>query len=146
MPANWKHLLTAALLTSASIASHAATPQETVTAFHAALAAGDQSKASAFLAPDLLIFESGSVERSREEYTSHHMNEDIAFSRTGTRKVLRQGERISGNLAVVWEELETKGTIRGRDIQLLGTETTVLEKKGEEWVIVHAHWSSRKTR
>jgi ketosteroid isomerase-like protein len=133
-----------ALLASASCL--AASPKETVAAFHAALAAGDKAKALGLLAPEVAIYEAGHVERSRDEYASHHLQGDIDFARTSTRKLLRENERIDGNTAVVWEETETTGTAMGMPVHALGTGTMVLEKRGDGWAIVHVHWSSRKVK
>ena len=132
------------LLGALASLSHANEPIDAVTAFHAALAAGDQAKAAALLAPEVTIYESGHVERSRAEYVSHHLPGDISFAKTATRSVLRQAERRDGNLAVIWAETETKTTLKGKDVRILGTETTLLQKTGEHWAIVHVHWSSRK--
>ncbi|UUZ52431.1 hypothetical protein LP419_23415 [Massilia sp. H-1] len=44
------------------------------------------------------------------------------------------------------EETETSGTLKGKAIHSFGVETALLEKKGEGWVIVHVHWSSRKAK
>lgn len=124
----------------------AATPQETLASFHSALAAGDKIKATELLSPEITIFESGFVERSRAEYASHHLPGDISFAKSSTRKVLRQTERIEGKLAILWEETETTGNFQGKDIHSFGTETVLLEKKGDQWTIVHVHWSSRKAK
>lgn len=124
--------------------AHAAGPDQTMAAFHAALTAGDRSKALELLAPEVMIYESGYVERSRDEYASHHLGGDMEFAKNATRKVLRQGERVTGNTAVLWQETETTGTARGKAVHAFGTETAVLEKKGDDWTIVHIHWSSRK--
>jgi ketosteroid isomerase-like protein len=124
----------------------AASPQETVDAFHAAMHAGDKDKLAAMLSPDVLVFESGHVERSRAEYAGHHLPADVAFAKAVTRKVLRQGERIVGNQAVLWQETETIGTFKDKPVHSFGTETTILEKKGDDWLIVHVHWSSRKAK
>lgn len=132
------------LLNALAFPSHALEPKEAVAAFHAALAAGEQARAEALLAPDITIYESGYVERSRAEYAGHHLPEDIKFAQTSTRKVLRQTERRDGNLAVVWAETETQAKLKGKDVRILGTETTLLQKTGESWAIVHVHWSSRK--
>lgn len=126
--------------------SHADEPIEALAAFHAALAAGDKIKAVALLAPDVAIHESGHVERSRAEYASRHLTDDIGFAKTTTRTVLRQNERIEGKVAVIWEETETRGTYGGKDILMSGLETAVLEKKDGNWSIVHLHWSSRKAK
>lgn len=139
-------LVLGTVLLALSSASLAASPKETLEAFHQALASGDRAGALVLLAPDVAIHESGFVERSRDEYAGHHLGGDMEFARTTTRKVLRQTERIDGNTAVVWEETETTGTSRGKPVQLLGTGTAVFEKKGDSWVIVHVHWSSRKAK
>jgi hypothetical protein len=98
------------------------------------------------MAPEVAIYESGYVERSRAEYASHHLAGDMEFAQTASRKVLKQTERTEGNTAIIWQETETTGTSRGKAIHLLGTETAVLEKKGDAWTIVHVHWSSRKAK
>lgn len=138
-------LLTTALF-AASASSLAASPKETLAAFHDALTSGDKTKAASLLAPDIAIYESGYVERSRDEYASHHLGGDIEFAKNSTRKVLKQTERIDGKTAVVWEESETTGVSRGKPVHVFGTGTAVPEKNGDNWSIVHVHWSSRKAK
>jgi len=146
----FKKPLAACLVGAALLGAHAhgiaASPKETVEAFHAALAAGDKAGALALLSPEVAIYEAGHVERSRDEYASHHLGGDIEFAKGATRKVLKQSERIDGNTAIVWEETETTGASRGKPVHLLGTGTAVLEKRGDAWAIVHVHWSSRKAK
>lgn len=137
--------VSATLLATASL-SQAASPQESLDAFHAALTAADKAKATDLMAPDIAIYESGYVERSRAEYASHHLAGDIEFAKTATRKVLKQMERVHGPVAVIWQETETAGTSRGKPVHLFGTETAILERKGNAWAIVHVHWSSRKAQ
>jgi ketosteroid isomerase-like protein len=133
-------------LTNLSNASYADEPKEVLAAFHAALATGDQAKATELLAPDVTIYESGYVERSRAEYAGHHLPEDIAFAKTSTSRLLQTKERIEGNLAVIWQETETQAKVKGKKLRLLGTETSVLQRVGDSWGIVHIHWSSRKAK
>ncbi|WP_308925914.1 hypothetical protein [Janthinobacterium sp. J1-1] len=59
--------LFAIAISAASLQAFAATPLETLTAFHAALSAGKADAATVFLSPTINIFESGYVERSRDE-------------------------------------------------------------------------------
>lgn len=124
----------------------AATPTETVAAFHEALSAGKTEQAGALLSPDITIYESGYVEHSRDEYTGHHLQGDIAFAKTTKSKVLNQSERVDGKLAFVMQETETTGKYKGKDLHQFGTETAVLEKQGDKWIVVHFHWSSRKPK
>ncbi len=129
-----------------SMHASAATPREALDAFHSALSAGDKAAAVQLLSPDVLIYESGYVERSRAEYASHHLDGDIAFSKTAVRKVLKQGERLEGKTAILWQETETTGSSKGKEVHSIGTETAVMEKVGDRWTIVHVHWSSRKAK
>ncbi|HJV01580.1 MAG TPA: nuclear transport factor 2 family protein [Burkholderiaceae bacterium] len=124
----------------------AATPTETLAQFHQALADGEAGQASALLDPAIQIYESGYVERSREEYAGHHLKADIAFARTTSNTVLKQSERVDGKLAVVMRETETTGQYKGSPVHLLGVETALLEQRGDRWVITHLHWSSRKPK
>lgn len=139
-----RNLLILAALAALSLPVSAATPTETVAAFHQALAAGDATRAIALLAPTVEIYESGHVERSRNEYAGHHLGADVQYARATTNRVLRQNEHVSGDIAVVLRETETTGTYSGRAVHQLGTETAVLRKDGDGWLITHFHWSSRK--
>ena len=141
-----KKIVSFAALALVSVGAFAATPSEIVTSFHAAVTAGDTNKALALLSPTVVIYESGHVERSREEYANHHLVSDMAFSKGVARKVLKHSERIDGNMAMVLEETETTGASKGKPVHSFGVETAVLEKKGDGWVIVHVHWSSRKPK
>lgn len=126
--------------------SYASEPKETLAAFYAALAAGDQAKATELLAPDVTIYESGYVERTRAEYAGHHLPEDIAFAKTSVRTVLQHSQQIDGKLAMIWEETATTARIKGKAVKILGTETALLQKSGDTWLITHLHWSSRKSK
>lgn len=141
------NFLLATLMLSAIWSSAWATePKDVVAAFHAALAAGDKAKAESFLAPEVVIFESGFVERSRAEYAGHHLSGDIAFVKNRDEKVTQQTVRTEGPFAAVWQETESVGRPGTAPQRLIGTETMLLEKRGDTWLIVHIHWSSRKAK
>lgn len=139
-----RHALSLFALSIACLPAWAATPTETVAEFHQALKSGDKARAAALLKPEIHIFESGYVERSRDEYVGHHLGSDMEFAKVTDSKVLRHSERIDGNLAVVMQETETTGNFKGKPVHLFGTETAVLEKQGDGWIVTHIHWSSRK--
>ena len=63
-----------------SVAAEAADAAAAVDAFHVALKAGATAVALALMAPDVMIFEEGGAERSRDEYASHHLGSDAAFA------------------------------------------------------------------
>lgn len=134
------------LLAAACQPALAATPAETMDAFQRALAEGKREQALALLSPQVQIFESGHVERSRDEYAAHHLDSDIDFLRTTQARLLRQREQRDGATAIVMRETETTGTYQNVPVHMIGLETAVLEQHGEGWRIVHLHWSSRKAR
>jgi ketosteroid isomerase-like protein len=114
--------------------------------FHLAVANSDRAAAASALAVDVQIFESGFVERSRDEYLTHHFDADARFAKSVARKVMRHSEQTAGNLALILEETETSGNHEGQPIKAIGTETAVLRLEGGNWRIVHIHWSSRKPK
>lgn len=133
--------LKAAALTVDPAAREAAA---TVDAFHAALSKGDEAAASALLHTEALIFESGGAERSKAEYASHHLAADAAFAAATTRTVSRRSGHAAGDLAWIATESTTAGTFKDRPVNSVSTETMVLRRTGDEWRIVHIHWSSAK--
>lgn len=112
-------------------------------AFEAALTSGDEAAAQALLAPDVLIYESGGQEASREEYASHHMKGDIAFLRASRREVLSRASGGDGAHGWVSTRSRITGHHRDKDVDILSTETMVLKRTSEGWRITHIHWSSR---
>ncbi len=131
---------------AASVTAEATEAVTVVDAFHAALQSGDTAGALNFLAPDVMIFEGGGAERSREEYASHHLSSDAAFSAATEASVTRRSGWASGDVAWIVSEGRTMGQFNGRAVNLLTTETMVLRRGADGWRIRHIHWSSRTPR
>ena len=129
-----------------SLANAQPSPSAALDQLHLAVTTADRAAATALLAADVQIFESGFVERSRDEYLAQHFAADAAFAKGVTRKVTRHTEQVAGTMALVMEETETAGSYDGKPVKLIGTETTVLRLEGGTWRIVHIHWSSRKPK
>ncbi len=135
-----------AAMPETSAPATSATPVGTVTAFHAALAAGDTVAALALLAEDVAIFESGNIEASRDEYAGHHLAADAAFSAAVPRTLVRRTVDEAGNIAWVTSVETLSGTYRDRAINSRSVETMVLRRSDGAWRIVHIHWSSADLR
>lgn len=135
-----------ALLWSAAqtaIARDMMDPLGTVNAFQAAIANGDEGVARSLLAPDVLIYESGGQEQSRDEYASHHMKGDMAFLAKAQIRRLDQKQNVHGDLAVVNTRSRITGQHKDKAVDVFSTETMVLKRIAAGWQIVHIHWSSR---
>ena len=126
-----------------SVAAEATDAANAVDAFHAALKASDTARALTFLAADVMIFEEGGAERSRDEYASHHLGSDAAFAAASEATVTRRSGWADGNVAWITSEDRTTGQFNGRAIDRLTTETMVLKRHADGWRIHHIHWSSR---
>lgn len=129
-----------------AVAREARDAAATVDAFHAALQHGDARAASALLADDVLIYESGEVERSKAEYAAHHLAADIEFTKAVPSTVTRRAGQAIGGIAWIASEGRTTGNFNGRAIDSMTTETMVLKRVGSGWRIVQIHWSSAKVR
>jgi len=125
-----------------SVAVSAREAAAVVAAFHRSIKLGNLDAASALLADDALIYESGGVERSKAEYTAHHLRADAAFATATTRTVTSQSGNAIGDLAWIATESRTTGSYKGRAINSASTESMVLRREVRAWKIVHIHWSS----
>lgn len=131
------------LLPASVTAQMAPGPVEVVDGFHAALEAGDREAALGYLAPEVIIFEGGGAEMSRDEYASHHLGGDMAFLAAMEQELLDRQDHVAGDLAYVLSRTRTRGSFREREVDSTGVETMVLERRDDGWRIVHIHWSSR---
>ena len=121
-------------------------PEAVAAAFHDALARGDRAGVAGLLASDVVIFESGGAELSREEYASHHLGDDMEFAQATKEEVVAREAGESGDVAWVLTRSRTTGTFREKKVDLRGTETMLLRKSADGWRIVHIHWSSAKAK
>lgn len=128
---------------TAGLPAEAAPAAGVVDAFHTALGAGNTDAALALLSPDVVILEEGGAERSREEYAGHHLPADAAFASATEAEVTRRTGAVVGDVAWIISEGRTTGTYNGRAVDRLTTETMVLVRHGNSWLIHHIHWSSR---
>lgn len=132
------------LAVGTTLANAQSGPSSVWDGFHAAIVNADRAAAASALANDVQIYESGFVERSRDEYLTQHFAEDAKFAKAVTRKVLKREETVAESMAVIMEETETRGSYEGKPVKLIGLETAILRLNGGNWQIVHIHWSSRK--
>lgn len=115
----------------------------TARTFATALANGDATTVTSLLAEDVVIYESGGQESSRAEYTSHHLQLDIAFLAGLKVQVVDQKHAGTGDIAWVITRSRLTGAHKGKTVDLYSTESLVLKHSGHGWKIVHIHWSSQ---
>ena len=117
--------------------------EETADSLFTALKTGDSELVQTILDPMVLIFESGGVESSLQEYASHHMGADMAFMSSMSREVISRTILEQGEIVVIATQARLFGTYHDKEIDSTSDETLVLQKKEQGWRIMHIHWSSR---
>jgi len=115
---------------------------KTVLAFHKALKTGDAETALSLLAEDVLILEGKGVERSAQQYASHHMISDMKYLKAMTIKPLEHHVTQHNDIAVSISRSSVKGTYKDKSLDRVGNETITLVSQNNEWKIVHIHWSN----
>lgn len=134
-------LLLFALLLPALPAT-AASPSETVDAFHKALRSNKPNEAMNYLGREAVIFEQGFISASPSEYAASELKQATEFATHTERRVIRREAWQDGNIAWVLSSTMTVGVFDGRRLDLEGAETMVLRKEGDGWKITHVHWSA----
>lgn len=110
-----------------------------------ALDEGDATQVEALLWPDVLIYESGGIERGFAEYARHHMPADMAFASAVERQPLDHKLYELGDHAIYAGSSRLSGEFKGRPIDLITTETLLLRRDADSgWRVQHIHWSSGK--
>ena len=132
------------LLSSIAIADgQALSAEETADSLYTGLKTGDTELLQSIMDPQVLIFESGGVESSWEEYASHHLGADMTFMANMSREIISRKILEQGEIFVIATQARLSGTYRDEQIDSTSDETLVLQKKEQGWRITHIHWSSR---
>lgn len=141
--ASLRYMLRVAVLSAWAAVAQAGEhgPADTVQAFHDAMKRADREAVLALMTPEATVYEMGYVDADREVYSGPHLKADMALAVKVQREVLNSRSGRHGNQAWVLNEYRVTGRYRGKDIDSLGTETMLLEKRAEGWRIHHIHWS-----
>ena len=117
---------------------------QTADSLYEALKAGNTREVEAILDPQVLVFESGFVEASFEEYASEHLGADIEYMKTVEREILSRNVYAQGDITVIATRARFNSTYNDKTTVTMSNETLVLKRKQQGWLITHIHWSSKK--
>jgi ketosteroid isomerase-like protein len=109
--------------------------------FHAALQKGDREAVLALLAPEVTISEGGQTQ-SRDEYSSGHLGEDIAFLKSVQVKPVSLASMPMEETAMVGTETQITSTASKSPTTLRSRELLTLKRHGAAWKIVAVRWQS----
>ncbi len=119
------------------------TAVQTADSLYTGLKLGDTELVRTILDPAVLIFESGGMESSLEEYASHHMGADMTFMANMSREIISRKVLKQDEICVIATQARLFGTYHDKEIDITSDETLVLERKEQGWRVTHIHWSSR---
>ncbi|MGH8505033.1 MAG: nuclear transport factor 2 family protein [Stenotrophobium sp.] len=117
--------------------------------FHDLLRQGQRDAALQLLAPDVRIFESGYGEDTRDGYAANgHLDDDMRFA-AGTERMVQQRHIISsaaGDLTCIMLIASIRGKYQGQPVNLVQSETMLLQHGEQGWRIVHIQWSGHSVQ
>ena len=90
----------------------------------------------------MIIFEGGGVERSADEYASHHMLSDMKYLAAIASKQLEHQVFTNDDMAYSISRSKTTGTYKGKKVDYTGMESMTLKNTDSGWKITHIHWSN----
>ncbi len=114
---------------------------QVVKQFHTALRTSDTDLARSVLSNDVLIYESGTAERSAEEYAAGHMKADMQYLATISSEIIEHQIKVNADLAISTAQFKNTRTVAGRSRESISMETIVVSKIDGKWLITHIHWS-----
>lgn len=117
-------------------------PTEVVDAFYEAMGRGDRTAVLAQLSADVVIYEQGFAELSRDGYAKGSLANDLTFASVVKREVLKREAWEEGNLAWVLTQALVTGDFGENRLELQNAETLVLRRTDLGWKIVHIHRST----
>ena len=101
------------------------------------------------LAPDVRIFESGYSEDTRDGYAANgHLDDDMHFA-AGTVRAVQQRHIVSsaaGDLTCIMLIANIRGKYQGQPVNLVQSETMLLQHEAQGWRIVHIQWSGHSAQ
>jgi ketosteroid isomerase-like protein len=118
-------------------------PADAVDGFHAALKRKDTAGALSFLDRGLVVFEFGAADPTVESYALQHLPFDIDMAVASTWAL--QTRRVGGEGAERWilSTYRVTGTrADGKPIEQTTLETAIVRRTGDQFRIVHLHWST----
>lgn len=132
-----------ALCASAAGAQGTRLPADAVDGFHAALKKKDTAAALSHLDRGLIVFEYGAIDPTIEAYALQHLPADIDMAAIATWTLQTRRVGGEGNERWVLSTYHVTGTRPdGKPIDQITLETAIVRRAGEQFRIVHLHWST----
>lgn len=103
---------------------------------------GDLVALEGIFDPNVVVFESGRVNRGWADYRDHHLAPELAAFTERTLRFANLDLRISNGIASVACDFQFDGRSAEGPISVSGVATFLLERTAGVWRIVHLHTST----
>ena len=90
------------------------------------------------------VFESGGANYGWADYRDHHLKPELEEMKNMKYQLSDIKTRVSGNTGWATFKYALSADLKDRHVDANGLGTAVLEKRGNEWKIVHWHTSARR--
>ena len=107
---------------------------------------GDLAMLNTLWAADegVTVFESGGANYGWADYRDHHLKPELEEMKNVKYQLSDIKTRVSGNTAWATFKYSLSADLKERHVDANGLGTAVLEKRGNDWKIVHWHTSARR--
>ena len=92
------------------------------------------------------VFESGYANYGWADYRDHHLKPEIEEMKNVKYQLTDIKPRVSGNTAWATFKYTISADLKDRHVDGAGLGTAVLEKRGNDWKIVHWHSSAPRSK
>ena len=105
---------------------------------------GDMAMLDTLWAHDdgVTVFESGYANYGWADYRDHHLKPEVEEMKNVKYELSDIKTRVSGNTAWATFKYSLAADLKERHVEAAGLGTAVLEKRGNDWKIVHWHTSA----
>jgi hypothetical protein len=93
---------------------------------------------------EVTVFESGGANYGWADYRDHHLKPELEEMQNMKYQLTDIKTRVSGNTAWATFKYALSADVKERHVDANGLGTAVLEKRGNDWKIVHWHTSARR--
>jgi hypothetical protein len=93
---------------------------------------------------EVTVFESGGANYGWADYRDHHLKPELDEMKNMKYQLTDIKTRVSGNTAWATFKYALSADVKERHVDANGLGTAVLEKRGNDWKIVHWHTSARR--
>ena len=109
--------------------------------YNAALVAGNLPALKALLAPDIILYEHSVRNIGLADVWENHLRPEVEGFKKTKATFTDVRVWVDGDVALVTRQYSIQATMNGKPIDARGNETMGWRRTGNDWQVVHIHYS-----